>query len=599
MFQAGRPFEHWAYRLIGDASLNTASMTLLSRLLARGELRTPRAWLLREGLPPALRQALRIQLPLACALPGASRPLHGLWLVEQTNGALFCHAIERTTASACIGGRVEPELAVLDPEAPWIETLSAHLAAHLLPSPGAARVVADQPSDRQILARVERALLRAALGAFLAGVDGEALVQVRAEGCATPARFNHYAAGSQSQCRNRIQAARAYPALADVLREDWRLRRAIDQGEALAPLLGARLGLKPRLLARTRSLPIRLPKAQRLALLRQLAELPADYLPDTTEDWTCAQRLAEPLLDLAQLLRVEPASLLKPLRAGWRSGLEALERESGAPFNPHAILEMMQATYEYGLRPALLAARVAGESLSNPVPRQAPRAFYPLWFGRYGLARLAGMAARWRRESARLSLQHLGLEETDKPLRWTALLPGIHSHGPWCIQELTSQQALDQEGLRLSHCVGGYALESLLGESFIFGVRDRLGQSSSTFELTPGEQGWQLVQHRAHANSEPTPEEQALVGRFLQQVVAKVSPARLAAVIEERQALLNTMPGLAERLANYSDQRLFIGPDTELADQLATLVEPFHPAEARRAGLAAHARKTAALWQAP
>lgn len=165
------PFSHWNHRRIGDPSLNTASMTLLCRLLAQGKLRRPRAWLAQPAALPLLRQTLAIAFDAPLLLSGQDQPCQGLWLVEQANRKVFCFASHQRPHPDQIGGRVVRGLAPLDPAAPWVTSLARQLAAQTLTSPASRRAGPDRPSDLWVLARIEVALLRAALARFSAGLQ--------------------------------------------------------------------------------------------------------------------------------------------------------------------------------------------------------------------------------------------------------------------------------------------------------------------------------------------------------------------------------------------------------------------------------------------
>ena len=301
--------------------------------------------------------------------------------------------------------------------------------------------------------------------------------------------------------------------------------------------------------------------------------------------WRHCLALSERLGDLADALSVEVLQLLKPFRAGWQAGLTSLAQQSGAPLELDAIFEMMQATYHYGVRPALLA----GQDREDAIPRRAPASFFPLWFGRYGLGRLAILAQQWRQASVRFSLARLDADPaTREPLTWPALLPGAHTRGPYRILELTSQSALEQEGHRLGHCVGTYVAPCLNQGCCIYAVRDRFGQSCSTFEVRLTAAGPLLIQHTAQANQEPEAAEQTLVARYLERVLATVPSARVTAVIQERQAIAAGTVEWIERLDALEELGEFTGEvEADRVEELARLTAFLHPAEAQREGIPA------------
>ena len=223
-------------------------------------------------------------------------------------------------------------------------------------------------------------------------------------------------------------------------------------------------------------------------------------------DWTPCLALAGRLDTLANCLGVDVFRLLKPFRHGWAAGLHTLTHQVGTRLNVDALFEMMQAAWHYGVRPALADWATSNGLDESAVPLQPPPAFFPRWFGRSGLARLMTLAREWRTARLTFSLARSdAAPETAEPLTWLAWTPGSHTSGDYRILELTSQTDLEHEGLRLAHCVGTYAGECLLRSMGIYAVRDRHGQSCSTFEVQMTESGPLLFQHQATANTDPHP----------------------------------------------------------------------------------------------
>jgi hypothetical protein len=301
------------------------------------------------------------------------------------------------------------------------------------------------------------------------------------------------------------------------------------------------------------------------------------------------RRLAEGLETLAQQAGIAQSKLLEPFLGGWGTGLAALERRLQAPLDLDAILEMMHCAYHYGVRPAVVTALAQAEE-EGRVAASAPASFFPLWFGRYGLARLAEIAQRWHEAHGRFSLERLAgtsAAARSAPLAWPSLLDSGASHAGLRVVELTSRAALELEGRRLQHCVASYAVKCLLAESAIFSIRDGAGAPLSTFEArVPADGQPELLQHHAAANEPPSEREQALARRFVERVLARVPRAHVRGVQHARREL-----GLRVR-------SLLGRPDTLQeplsAEELARLGEAIaiaHPAEARRAGLVPYLRK--------
>lgn len=594
----GQPFEHWGYRRLGDPGLNAASVTLLNRLLSEGRLGAPRAWLMRRGLPVSVRQALRFDFTAPTPLAGQPGRYHHLWLVEQADRQVFAYGVERPGTSPLIGGRVLRDWPALDPQAPWLPALAGHLADAVLDNPNAHRTSPAGPSEHWMLTQVEAALWRAALGEWLSALDAERLAVVRAEGRPTPEVFNDYGAGDATIRTRRLQAAQTFPACAGLLRTDARLRRAVSAGEPLQRALANHFQVKPRTIARTRTLSRPLAFAAHRAHLQRLDCWPAEYLPCTEADWAPCLALAERLDTLAACLDVEPLRLLKPFRHGWADGLRTLTQQVGTRLDVDALFEMMQAAWHYGVRPALADWATSNGLDESAIPLQPPPAFFPRWFGRSGLARLMTLARAWRTARLAFSLARSDADpETDEPLTWPAWTPGPHTSGDYRILELTSQADLEHEGLRLAHCVGTYAGECLLRSMGIYAVRDRHGQSCSTFEVQMTESGPLLVQHQAMANTEPPAAERDLVARFIARVLAAVPPEQVRAVCAEREAIAAEASAWMARLAELEEAGALQGElDPEQAAELAERVRGLHPPEVRQLGLAAVLQPLAPRW---
>jgi hypothetical protein len=256
--------------------------------------------------------------------------------------------------------------------------------------------------------RVERAVLGSALKSFLAGLDADVLAALQADGSALIETYNHYWEGDGTVQRNRIQAACSFPSFSNVLREDGHLRRSVDQGAPLLPQLAARYQLKPRTIRQVRaSIPADVAPEQRIELLKRIDRLPAEYAPKTIEDWRVFQDTCRPLADLSEAIGTDFAALARPYANGWQAGAHALSAKLGEALAFDAIFDFMQATYRYGVRPSLQQA-LAAKDRQLQVAAAPPPAFFPLWFGRYGVARLFAMALRWQDAYQPFSIERLG-----------------------------------------------------------------------------------------------------------------------------------------------------------------------------------------------
>lgn len=528
-----------------------------------------RAVLFRRGAQQGVRTAL--WLSLAPGL-GVGHPFHGragLWLSQPVSGTVGCYVSDRAPTGRSVGGSVLHGVPILDPDHEWIRALANALG---------------RASGKTGTAVLEHATLKRALGAFRAELDPEVLACVREEGEANWAVYNHYVADQGTKSRNRIQAALSHPRFAALLREDWRLRRAVDAAAPLIPHLVERFQVSAATIRRARNLPQdSVPQQELPALLRHADLLPPEAMPKTADDWVVFRRLAYGLETLVQRAGIARSAALAPFRGGWAIGLAELERRLDTPFDADAILEMMHCAYHYGVRPAVeraLAERGRAAKLS-PTP---PAAFFPLWFSRYGLLRLAQMARHWGEAHSQFSLQRLGAkqgDETDANLRWPPFLDAGASHAGMRVVELTSYAALDLEGRRLEHCVASYAGKCLTADSAIFSIRDETGAPLSTFEVqVPDSAPPALLQHHGRANRPPEAAQQALARRFVVQVLGRVPPERISAVRRERRALGRHVRGLLGKPNTL--QRPLTENEMQL---LGEATAPLHPAEARRAGL--------------
>lgn len=597
MFGHQEPFKHWAYRGVSqDATAVHNTSALLRSLFQQGRLRAFRAQLDRSALLPGVRQALLIDLGRPFANTDPLGTLHAVWLVEQSNRQVFVYQCNRPPRSAAIGGTVMRDIPALEPQSTWYARLAETAARRVLgynPSDPADA----EPGRRQTLAllcAVERALLADAVSRFTTGLASDLLGAIRSAGPASPEIYNFYWTTDGELARRRVQALEGFAFFSETLRSDWRVRRSVDCGEPLVRTLAGAYQVNPRTIQHCRTLQAgRLSSAKRAELLSRLDQLPAEYLPNTDEDWQAFVALAEPLADLATLLDADLQRLVSPFAHGWAKGHQALSQTLGMPFNIAEIETMMRATYRYGVAPVLASALHASDGTAE-VPRDPPAAFFPSWFGRYSLSRLADLARRWRLGYAEFSLVRLGFEPNAAGLlTWSPLLPGAtsHSHERYRVVELTSQQALEIEGREQGHCVASYAAKCLDGQAAIFSVRDRYtGQVLSTFEIGLNDDRPTLLKHYGYGNQEPDPALAALVTRFVSLVIKPLGVTHIKAVRAERRERSAKIVGLLVP-ADTLDTELSAGE----SERLALLVAHAHPNEARRSGLLPFLRKTGYL----
>lgn len=529
-----------------------------------------RAVLYRSGAHPGVRTALWVDLR-AAGFPAAHcfAGMAGFWLVETVQGLVSCLSSLRPPTGRSVGGRVVHDLPILNPGSGWLWEI--------------ANALAEAPGERTS-ASTEHGALRRAVSAFCAELDPDILAVAQEEDEETPAAYNHYSHSHARLRRNRLQAAEAHPRFAGALRRDWRLRRTVDAGTALTPSLATQYRVREATIKRLRRLDRGCIPAEAFSVAVKYADcLPPQAIPSSPEDWAVFLRLTPGLEALVQRAGIAPAKLLQPFRGGWSNGLGDLEERLRSPLDLDAILEMMHCAYQYGVLPAV-AATLEEQGCSVSLLETPPASFFPLWFGRYGLARLAEITQRWQEAHGQFSLERLSgsrMAGSGVPLVWPSHLESGATHGGLRVVELTSRAALELEGRRLEHCVASYAIKCLLAESAIFSVRDAFGQPLSTFEVrVPAASEPELLQHHARANEPPSAREEAVAQRFVERVLARIPRDRIDTVQKARRELGLRVRGLLGKPDTLQEP---LSPD-ELV-QLGEAVSIAHPSEARRRGL--------------
>lgn len=135
-----------------------------------------------------------------------------------------------------------------------------------------------------------------------------------------------------------------------------------------------------------------------------------------------------------------------------------------------------------------------------------------------------GPAFRWRgrtphgalalaTEYQRLRLlPYAALEWRGRGWDWADACDGAGAAPRWTVRELTSGQALYEEGQALRHCVAGYARRCAAGDCAIFSLQCD-DQRRLTIEIAPA--GRRIIQARGACNRPATPEEQGVVQKWL------------------------------------------------------------------------------------
>lgn len=575
------PFTHWSQRRVDASLAGRESDALIRRLTRTGRLGEYRACWFPAGSRPGIRQALFIDLGVPAGAGDGLGRLRSLWLVEDLRRKLLLLGNERQAATAAVAGTVLRDLPVLDPASAWWRRVASTSAARVMQPMTTAGSRPWTARDQDLLAAVELDLLCQALTRFSQGLDGDLLAALNAEGAHGWETYNYYWNPDGTPNRNRLQAAQQFPFFISSIRADWLLRRGVERGAPLLRELTHRYQVHPRIIQQVRHLNSTLvPPEQRMPLLKRLDQLPAEYLPKSDKDWTAFLELSAPLEDLARLLGVELPRLARPFAQGWHVGRDLLSEKLGTDFDTAAIQEWMQATYRYGVVP-----RLASELTRGTVNPHPPAAFFSLWFGHYGLARLAEMAARWQRLYRQFILERLGVQDpgVDAQLGWQGLLgtSAGQFQGPYRILELTSRQALELEGREQQHCVASYAVKCLLGDSAIFSIRLReSGKTLSTFEVGLTLNKPTLIRHHGACNEKPPADLQAVAENFIHHWLVPVPAEDIATLRAGRREVGAAIRGWLPKPDT---------PEIPLSDQeralLAEQVAFGHPAEVQRAGV--------------
>lgn len=128
------------------------------------------------------------------------------------------------------------------------------------------------------------------------------------------------------------------------------------------------------------------------------------------------------------------------------------------------------------------------------------------------------------RKAVESAMRREAQDESEWVIRWNGALQGRRFvHADRVIVELTTADELEEEGRRLSHCVGDYAYACVGGESRIFSVRNVAGEPCSTFEIyrpADGEGPPELfvAQHCAFDDLSPVASCKKALAAFLREV---------------------------------------------------------------------------------
>lgn len=281
----------------------------------------------------------------------------------------------------------------------------------------------------------------------------------------------------------RVQAVRAYPALARKLFAEPGFRRAIDERAPLAPVVADYLKVRE----------------SGVRILRGVSWQMAGVTPSEPR-WGLA-RLASVPADLVPVRRSEHRQL--PLIAGFsdllNEGLpETMRRfaRGGAPYRFEAELKRVSPgdvrdAAEYLVDKLLLPARrhaarrlCEADGLRRPGPDTRVRRGMVAGVLRTLSARdLFALSDRWHRNFERHEDRLVTLRSE---VSWPPFLTSPFAEGEVRVRELTSSDALQRQGRVEGHCVGGYTENVLRAGSgripLIFSI-ERGGEVLGTAEI--------------------------------------------------------------------------------------------------------------------
>ena len=387
-------------------------------------------------------------------------------------------------------------------EATAADAFGAALATH------APTLAADAAALRDELRARLSAELQNGFDTFVERLDTEAVRVARAAGGLTVARYNYLVGGDERKRRNRLQAVKRYPILADQLATDegYKLvRKAIDQGEPLLDCLASHFEVQRAVIRRVASTPLEWIDAQWRkrphVLMRLLSDLEPSTRPATQEQWVQFDRAVALIAKTSGHPSATTSNRLW-LRQSASGGFRRTNLPTADLAATAAVIDAFSAGLVEALREDFLDLVKAPQA-----ERLARHALATVQQG-LGVERMAAVAAKWlvawrgEQEAAESEMQ-LATGE-----RWPNLLPESLTIGDMQVVELTTPIALRGEAARMSNCLDTYVQACAQGECQIFSVRSEDGASHSAIETQVkralgGAFSVVVVQHAGVRNSKP------------------------------------------------------------------------------------------------
>ncbi len=501
---------------------------------------------------------------------------HGLWIIQSENNQVLLYGCRQIHTQKSYGGQAIHDIDILNSKSPWLTTLANHLSLSL-----ANRVMQSfnssrssyNLSEKEVVALfydIELNIIALALNDFIQTLDPQITAYLQETGIGDNAVYNFYKSDNKVYQRNRLQAAESFSYFAQMLRYDYKLKTIVDYGKPLIAELASHYQVKSSTINLFRKLKEGFYINESTAVsLKNIDLLPEQYQPKNQTDYMIFSIFFEPLFTLAKLLNIKLLQIVKPFSGGWQVGKEKLEKALGKELEIESIFTMINASFYYGILPLL--KKTKQDDINYPSQQ-----WYQHWFAHYGLKKLLVMAFRWEKDYGIFSLKRLNISFENKMqkgiLKWPALLPSNYCHGPYRVIELTSIQDLETEGRKLQHCVASYAHNCLICGSYVYSIRDRFGNSLSTFEINFVNRRPSLIQHKALNNDKPTQEQKKCVQHFVNFVLTKVSYSEVIRTELQRKKLWGKMQGELLQV-NTEEETL----TEEEIKQLQELVAFTHP----------------------
>jgi hypothetical protein len=378
----------------------------------------------------------------------------------------------------------------------------------------------------------------------------------------------------------RQQAAQVFPVFADLLNANLTTKMAIDNkkplNDILAPVISkmTEVSVGPAFLKRF-SGASPLPEGMRLGpILTFASRIQIDWFPKSAEDWNAFYVLAYALLeDLAV-----PPDSLGPLLAGsggkWSQLVErAILKAHPDPEDPaHAApldylrnnalnaRDTIECFTDMVVIPLISHAQDADDVYLNAAIRKGATAWaWDMLYEGRNLPDLLDISRRFHQEragmmemsaAARLAQAKSQVKEGG----WPGLTGPVQApNGLWLVPLQTTPE-LQEEGVRMSHCVGGYTTSAKSCKSHIVSVRTVTQDGKSTSHSTCEFEGissavptLRIRQHQARGNSRPDAPYQDAIAWYKREIEA----GRLRTNWELIQAFLTDTLVVADQVERY------------------------------------------------